>query len=782
VYIRNKATKQLTLTWLQELSEKLVGAPILEFVHLFLGGIFDMIADPTIAIRQSALAFLQSVLPKLLVLNSDTPIDENGMTVDFDKILQSLVCSMEHPDPTVRKVAVYWMSRIVKAHIGDVAAVPEAGRKKSADGTDMSNNINNSEDPNRDGDQHDDEGGSVRGVGDEVSPMASAASSSVRTSLPHVLPGILLSVGDTIANDSFLPDQTTRALAEQTNACLQDSVRRDGPAYVQHLDGFIVALREELDSPGGFVARNTPAIERSPYRMDVKQDGTGIESPGWFRTSSDTKERADTAMVLSRQCALTWVSVLYEFVVPTPLKADYAREFVIPIIHQLVDNPPKGIVYKSLEVLAKITVPVSGEEPRGGSATSLGVSSPLSSNLGSGTELRSPAWAASAAAAVGASSSNESAPPVPMNEASIDAALDILGPERRRLISRDRKVFSALIQLHSYNEVLLSELTSVLTYMCRLQPPEFVMISFSVELDRFIRKQKLAAESGKHKSFAKDLRFVSSFIQHMCHVLLNSDEAKEVRDVLMDCVGSKPSIASTEHDRQRIKVFHILLHSFAHNLPSALSLCLWSGAFRSAFLFLGRINPMDIDLMFLVEIDRLVEMLERPIFRRLHIRMLEKDTDVKAEGSGTMLFRTLKSLLMIIPKSTCYTVLRDRLNSVSKFRQSTITVERFKPPKSILVDRDIYVARVLQVRAMHCEAEWQVIRAMSLETRSAENNGMENGTLVSTSRKSKNGTKVGADELDSKQDNAMQKTGTSGANVTDSIDEQRWKLYWANVD
>jgi hypothetical protein len=52
------------------------------------------------------------------------------------------------------------------------------------------------------------------------------------------------------AKDLFLPDQTTRALAERTNTCSQDAVMARGQAYVQHLDGFIVALREELDSPG----------------------------------------------------------------------------------------------------------------------------------------------------------------------------------------------------------------------------------------------------------------------------------------------------------------------------------------------------------------------------------------------------------------------------------------------------------------------------------------------------------------------------------------------------
>jgi hypothetical protein len=164
-YMRNKATKRLTLTWLQELNEKILGAPILEFLHLFLGGIFDMVADPTLAIRQSALAFLQSVLPKLLVVNSGEAAIEDmasgGMTVDFDKILQSLTLTMEHADPFVRKVAMYWMSRIVKAHMGDTNTTRTTRLED--------------------------------GESDEEHKRAqSAATISVRNSLPHVLPGILL--------------------------------------------------------------------------------------------------------------------------------------------------------------------------------------------------------------------------------------------------------------------------------------------------------------------------------------------------------------------------------------------------------------------------------------------------------------------------------------------------------------------------------------------------------------------------------------------------------------
>ena len=168
VYMRNKATKRLTLTWLQELNEKLIGSPILEFLHLFLGGIFDMVADPTLAIRQSALAFLQSVLPKLLVVNSEAAIEDmesGGMKVDFDKILQSLVTTMEHPDPFVRKVAMYWIFRVIKSHIGK-----ELKETKARAGREQEDRETKLDD----------------------SPAHSAATISVRNSLPHILPSILL--------------------------------------------------------------------------------------------------------------------------------------------------------------------------------------------------------------------------------------------------------------------------------------------------------------------------------------------------------------------------------------------------------------------------------------------------------------------------------------------------------------------------------------------------------------------------------------------------------------
>ncbi len=303
----------------------------------------------------------------------------------------------------------------------------------------------------------------------------------------------------------------------------------------------------------------------------------------------------------------------------------------------------------------------------------------------------------------------------PMNDASVAFALEILDNRRRKLQSRDREVFSALIQLHAYNLHLIGDLSRVIAYMCRLQPPEFVFVSFAVELDQFVRReQQLRLQGGASKHpVSQDYHFVSAFIQQMCLVLLNSFETVAARNALKDCIGYGRD--AEEKDRRRSRLFHILLHAFSHNLVAVTSLCLWGGASRTASLFLKKIDPLDINLVFLLELDKLVEMIERPLFRHLHVRMLETDADPLAEGSGTMLFLTLKRILMLIPQSASYNVLRDRLVSISRFRQSVIANNSHDDEQNLARETEVFVSRVVEIRRMHCKAIWETIRAESLE-------------------------------------------------------------------
>lgn len=350
----------------------------------------------------------------------------------------------------------------------------------------------------------------------------------------------------------------------------------------------------------------------------------------------------------------------------------------MPIIHQLVYNPPERIIFKSLVVLAKITIPVSGEN------------SSFQKNL-----FPLP----------------EDEDTFPMTENSVNFALALLDPQHSNKLSRDREVFRALIELHANNLMLVVDFSRVIAYMCRLQPPEFVFVSFAVELETFAKRAMQ-----DQKLLSRDLQFISSLIAQMCHALLNAKEAKPLRDALKDCIRQE----ETQQDQKRARLFHILLHAFSHNLVASTSLCLWGGAFRTSNEFLKNINPLDIHLMFLLELDKLVEMLERPLFRHLHVRMLEhSDKNPLAEGSGNMLFQTLRSLLMCIPQSTCFNVLRDRLVSTSRFRQSALVLpaaQQQHPSSEILPPQtEMFVNRVLSVRVLHCNALWETIRAESLE-------------------------------------------------------------------
>lgn len=319
-----------------------------------------------------------------------------------------------------------------------------------------------------------------------------------------------------------------------------------------------------------------------------------------------------------------------------------------------MDNPPERIVFKSLEVLAKITVKVSGEDRSRLQQRSPQASSGRSSISGFNTPP--PAWA-SPVDHLHNEKSGDDEVEFPMTDANACFSLDILHPSRRQFKSRDREVFAALIQLHSYNQQLLADLSRVITFMCRLQPPEFVFVSFAVELDRFVRriqkqrkqeaeKQQISencivtvVDREKQRPFSSDLEFVSSFVQQMSHVLLNAEEANSLRDTLRDCVGFLQVDANNPKEHRRVRLFHILLHSFSHSMVATVSLCLWGGAYRTAAAFLSNIVALDVNLMFLLELDKLVELLERPLFRHLHVRMLERNEDPTAEGSGSNLFK-----------------------------------------------------------------------------------------------------------------------------------------------
>jgi len=81
-------------------------------------------------------------------------------------------------------------------------------------------------------------------------------------------------------------------------------------------------------------------------------------------------------------------------------------------------------------------------------------------------------------------------------------------------------------------------------------------------------------------------------------------------------------------------------------------------AYEHASNLLPVFAEFDIGAPILIQIDKLVQLLESPIFTNLRLQLLEPD-------KYPYLLKALYGLLMILPQSSAFATLRNRLNAVS---------------------------------------------------------------------------------------------------------------------
>ena len=383
----------------------------------------------------------------------------------------------------------------------------------------------------------------------------------------------------------------------------------------------------------------------------------------------------------------------------------YAEEFITPVI-RLLEDAPELIVLKSLEVLSKITASKGQEFEKVPALSQHSTKNILFQEKNRADE-------------------SDDLQSHPMTDANATYALGILHLEEKGRLSRSREVFAALIKSHAKYPSSLSSLSRIIRHMCSLQPPEFIFVSFGLELNAFVIKMmqnrsKIMEVEGpdskklRHENarVSKNLNFTAKFAQVLSNVLLTCQETERLRNHLKGCIAMK---GKSTKDERKAQMFHILLKTFAHDPVAAISLCLWCGAFRTASSYIHKIDPLDLDLNFYMEIDQLIEFIERPLFRDLHLSMLECDENPGLEGSGAMLYRVLKSILMLLPQSTSYNILQQRLLSVARFRQCAVHLEGMSNVDIKGTTAEIFVHRILEVRQLHCDAKWRSIRSESLE-------------------------------------------------------------------
>jgi len=102
---------------------------------------------------------------------------------------------------------------------------------------------------------------------------------------------------------------------------------------------------------------------------------------------------------------------------------------------------------------------------------------------------------------------------------------------------------------------------------------------------------------------------------------------------------------------------------WSHNPVATFSLCLLAQAYDLSACLILKFAEVDVTVGFLMQIDKLVQLLESPVFIHLRLQLLEVNTKFHAD-----LLKSLYGLLMLLPQSQAYKTLSDRLSTVSSLQ------------------------------------------------------------------------------------------------------------------
>ncbi len=144
-----------------------------------------------------------------------------------------------------------------------------------------------------------------------------------------------------------------------------------------------------------------------------------------------------------------------------------------------------------------------------------------------------------------------------------------------------------------------------------------------------------------------DLNFASKMVQILNINLISSPELLDLRNSLKN-----PDL------KDESSLFYTLFKAWSHNSPAALSLCLLSQTYEHAYSVLQMFVEFEITIDLLIQIDMLVQLLESPVFTKLRLQLLEPER-------YPYLYKCLYGILMLLPQSTAFNTLNNRLNCIN---------------------------------------------------------------------------------------------------------------------
>ncbi|GAA6005193.1 hypothetical protein JCM10207_002894 [Rhodosporidiobolus poonsookiae] len=145
----------------------------------------------------------------------------------------------------------------------------------------------------------------------------------------------------------------------------------------------------------------------------------------------------------------------------------------------------------------------------------------------------------------------------------------------------------------------------------------------------------------------EDLEFASIMVQNLNLIMITSPELSDFRKRLR-----------TLDSKDGQNLFVTLYRSWSHNAVATFTLCLLAQAYEQACALLQIFADLEMTVSLLVQIDKLVQLLESPVFTSLRLQLLEPERH-------PYLLKAMYGLLMLLPQSSAFATLRNRLSAVS---------------------------------------------------------------------------------------------------------------------
>ena len=157
----------------------------------------------------------------------------------------------------------------------------------------------------------------------------------------------------------------------------------------------------------------------------------------------------------------------------------------------------------------------------------------------------------------------------------------------------------------------------------------------------------------------EDIEFASIMVQNLNNNLITAPELADLRKRLRNIDSPHPTNPGSAAASSGTGLFTVLYRAWTVNAVATISLCLLAQAYEQAYHLLQVFgSEIEMTVVMLIQIDKLVQLLESPVFTYLRMQLLEPER-------FPYLYKCLYGILMLLPQSSAFAALKNRLQSVS---------------------------------------------------------------------------------------------------------------------